>query len=135
MRQVAGGRQHGIVLVAPGFGGDDLRYRSAVDLARITFCYILFISLCALYGGVLNSLGRFAAPAAAPVMLNIALIGALIVSALWFDAPAHALAWGVAAAGLLQFVWLWLAARNQGMTLAPRRPRLRPRGGRRARPV
>ncbi|MGH6942965.1 MAG: murein biosynthesis integral membrane protein MurJ [Geminicoccaceae bacterium] len=115
-----------IVLVAPGFGDDDVRYQSAVDLSRITFCYILFISLCALYSGVLNSLGRFAAAAAAPVMLNLTLIAALILSALWFDAPAYALAWGVAAAGLLQFVWLWLAVRNAGMVPALRRPRISP---------
>jgi putative peptidoglycan lipid II flippase len=115
-----------IFLTAPGFGVDDPRYHSAVEFSRITFCYILFISLTALYGGVLNSLGRFAAPAAAPVMLNLSLIGAMIVSVLWLDAPAYALAWGVAAAGLLQFLWLWISIRREGMAPALRRPRLTP---------
>jgi putative peptidoglycan lipid II flippase len=115
-----------IFLTAPGFGTDDPRYHSAVEFSRITFCYILFISLTALYGGVLNSLGRFAAPAAAPVMLNLSLIGAMIVSVLWLDAPAYALAWGVAAAGLLQFLWLCVAMRREGMVLALRWPRLTP---------
>ncbi len=115
-----------IFLTAPGFGTDDPRYHSAVEFSRITFCYILFISLTALYGGVLNSLGRFAAAAAAPVMLNLSLIGAMIVSVLWLDAPAYALAWGVAAAGLLQFLWLWLSIRREGMAPALRWPRLTP---------
>jgi putative peptidoglycan lipid II flippase len=115
-----------IVLMAPGFGADDPRYERAVEFSRITFCYILFISLTALYGGVLNSLGRFAAAAAAPVMLNLSLIGAMILSALWLDAPAYALAWGVAAAGLLQFLWLWLSVRREGMAPRLRRPRLTP---------
>jgi putative peptidoglycan lipid II flippase len=115
-----------IVLMAPGFGADDPRYDHAVEFSRITFCYILFISLTALYGGVLNSLGRFAAAAAAPVMLNLSLIGAMIVSVLWLDAPAYALAWGVAVAGLLQFLWLWLSVRREGMAPRLRWPRLTP---------
>ena len=82
--------------------------------------------MTALYGGVLNSLGRFAAAAAAPVMLNLSLIGAMIVSVLWLDAPAYALAWGVAAAGLLQFLWLWISIRREGMAPALRWPRLTP---------
>jgi putative peptidoglycan lipid II flippase len=115
-----------IALMAPGFAPGSVRYEGAVEFSRITFVYILFIALVALYGGVLNSLGRFAAAAAAPILLNLCLIGALILGALWFDAPAHALAWGVAAAGLAQCLWLWLAVRREGMAPALRRPRLSP---------
>jgi putative peptidoglycan lipid II flippase len=115
-----------IAVMAPGFEPGSLRYEGAVEFSRITFVYILFIALVALYGGVLNSLGRFAAAAAAPILLNLCLIGALILSALWFDAPGYALAWGVAAAGLVQFLWLWLALRREGMMPALRRPRLSP---------
>jgi putative peptidoglycan lipid II flippase len=115
-----------ILVMAPGFETEGLRYQSAVEFSRITFCYILFISLTALYGGVLNSLGRFAAAAAAPVVLNLCLIGALILSALWLDAPGHALAWGVAAAGVLQFLWLRIAVARESMAPALRRPRLSP---------
>ena len=61
-------------------------------------------------------------------LLNLSLIGALIVSVLWLDAPAHALAWGVAAAGLLQFLWLRSRVRREGMAPALRRPRLTPAG-------
>jgi putative peptidoglycan lipid II flippase len=115
-----------ILVLAPGFEPGGVRYQGAVELSRITFVYILFIALVALYGGVLNSLGRFAAAAAAPILLNLCLIGALALSALWLDAPAQALAWGVAAAGLLQLLWLRLAMRREGMTPALRRPRLSP---------
>jgi putative peptidoglycan lipid II flippase len=115
-----------ILVMAPGFETDGLRHQSAVEFSRITFCYILFISLAALYSGVLNSLGRFAAAAAAPVVLNLCLILAMIASALWLDAPGRALAWGVAAAGLLQFLWLRIAVARESMAPAPRRPRLSP---------
>ncbi len=115
-----------IRVMAPGFEVGGERYEAAVDLSRITFCYILFISLVALYGGILNSIGRFAVPAAAPIVLNICLIAAMLASHLWFDAPAYALAWGLAAAGLGQFLWVLIAARREGMAPAFRRPRLSP---------
>jgi putative peptidoglycan lipid II flippase len=115
-----------ILVIAPGFEPGSVRYEGAVELSRITFVYILFIALVALYGGVLNSFGRFAAAAAAPILLNLCLIGGLALSALWLDAPARALAWGVAAAGLLQFLWLRLALQREGMALALCRPRLSP---------
>ena len=115
-----------IRVFAPGFEVGGVRYEAAVDYSRITFCYILFISLVALYGGVLNSIGRFASPAAAPIVLNLVLILALLLSAVWFDAPALALAWGVAFAGLAQFVWLRVSLAREGMTIGLRRPRLTP---------
>jgi putative peptidoglycan lipid II flippase len=115
-----------VAAIAPGFERDGERYEAAVELSRITFVYILFISLVALHSGVLNALGRFAAAAAAPIILNLCLIAALLISAAWFDAPAPALAWGVAIAGLLQVLWLRLAARRAGLLPAPRRPRLSP---------
>ena len=115
-----------IRVMTPGFEVGGERYEAAVDLSRITFCYILFISLVALYGGVLNSLGRFAAPAAAPIILNLCMVIGMLSSHLWFDAPAHALAWSLAAAGLAQFLWVYAAARREGMAAPFRRPRLSP---------
>jgi putative peptidoglycan lipid II flippase len=115
-----------IAIFAPGFEQGGARYENAVELSRITFVYILFISLTALYAGVLNSIGRFAAAAAAPIVLNIAMITALGLSALWLGMPALALAWSVAAAGLLQFLWLRIALAREGITLKLRRPRLSP---------
>lgn len=115
-----------IRVMTPGFEVGSERYEAAVDLSRITFCYILFISLVALYGGILNSLGRFAVPAAAPIILNLCLIAGMALSYFWFDATAKALAWGLAAAGLAQFLLVFAAARREGMALPLRRPRLSP---------
>ena len=112
---------------APGFAADPAKFDLAVLLTRITFPYLLFISLVSLMAGVLNSLGRFWAAAATPILLNLSLIGALIGLANVLDTPAHALAWGVAGAGLAQFVWLFVHVRRAGMRLGIGRPRLSPR--------
>ena len=92
---------------APGFflAEDPLRYQLTSDMIRITFPYLLLISLTGFCGAVLNSYGRFAVPAFTPVLLNIALITAAIVAAPYFDEPAFALAWGVLAAGILQLTF------------------------------
>ena len=116
--------------IAPGFAGDADRFALAVELTRITFPYLAFISLVALYGGVLNALDRFAAQASAPIILNLSLIAALLLFADRFLTPGHALAWGVAVAGVLQFLWLAMAAARAGVPLGLPRPRLTPeRGG------
>ena len=77
-------------------------------------------------GGVLNSLGKFAAVAATPVLLNLCLIGALLGLSGYMPTSGHALAWGVALAGMVQFVWLVAALRRAGMSLRFPRPRLTP---------
>lgn len=110
--------------IAPGFADEPDRFALAVELSRITFPYLAFISLVALYGGVLNALDRFAAQASAPILLNLSLIAALLLFADRFRTPGHALAWGVAVAGVLQFLWLAMAAARAGMALALPRPRL-----------
>lgn len=112
--------------IAPGFAADAGRFALAVDLTRITFPYLAFISLVALYGGVLNALDRFAAQASAPIILNLSLIAALLLFADRFATPGHALAWGVAVAGVLQFLWLAAAAARAGIPLGLPRPRLTP---------
>jgi putative peptidoglycan lipid II flippase len=92
-----------VKIIAPGFLSDPAKYDLTVDLNRVMFPYIFFISLVALASGVLNSMGHFSAPAAAPVILNLAMIGAVGVFTTYFDVPAYkALAWGVLAAGVLQ---------------------------------
>ncbi|WP_374440115.1 murein biosynthesis integral membrane protein MurJ [Stella sp.] len=112
--------------IAPGFADEPGRFALAVELTRITFPYLAFISLVALYGGVLNALDRFAAQASAPILLNLSLIAALLLFADQFPTPGHALAWGVAVAGILQFLWLALAAARAGIPLGLPRPRLTP---------
>lgn len=98
----------------------------AVSLSRVTFPYLLFISLTALLGGILNSLSRFAASASAPVLLNLVLIAALLAAQDGEVMTARWLAWGVAAAGLLQFLWLLWACRRAGVRLRLRLPRFTP---------
>ncbi|HKJ89260.1 MAG TPA: murein biosynthesis integral membrane protein MurJ, partial [Gammaproteobacteria bacterium] len=110
-------------VLAPGFGDDPHKLALTVDLLRITFPYLFFISLVALAGGVLNTFGRFAAPAFTPVLLNLAMIGAALLGAPYFDQPITALAWGVFAGGILQLLFQWPFLRRLGMAL---RPRFRP---------
>lgn len=111
-----------------GFLDDPAKFDLAVLLTRIAFPYLVFMSLVALLGGVLNSLHRFWAAAAAPILLNIVLIVVLIgiVAAGTGNTPVtgQALAWGVCAAGLAQFLMLWIACRRAGMKLKLRRPRM-----------
>ncbi len=109
---------------APGFLDEPEKFDLTVLLARITFPYLLFVSLTSLIAGVLNSLGRFAAAAATPVLLNVCMIGAILFLAPYSPSPAHALAWGVSGAGVVQLVWLYSALVREGIVLRLPRPRL-----------
>jgi putative peptidoglycan lipid II flippase len=119
-----------MMVIAPGFSPASEKFDLAVELTRICFPYLLFMSLTALQSGVLNSLNRFTAAAAAPILLNIALIGANVVA--WFAgtgdsaATGRILAWGVFVAGVAQFALLAVACRRAGMPLIPRWPKLTP---------
>ncbi|MFQ5984352.1 MAG: murein biosynthesis integral membrane protein MurJ [Alphaproteobacteria bacterium] len=114
-------------VIAPGFGDEPDLFALAVRFTRRTFTYLLFMALVALLGGVLNSLYRFAAPAAAPILLNVVLIAALLGAAeRGQTAVGHALAWGVAAAGAGQFLWLVVACRRAGVSLSLPRPHFTP---------
>ena len=93
-----------IRLFAPGFVDDPEKLALAGEMLRITFPYLLLISLTALAGSILNSYGRFAVPAFTPVLLNISLIGATVLLSPYFDQPVMALAWGVAVAGVAQLL-------------------------------
>ena len=115
-----------VAVVAPGFRDEPEKFRLAVEFARITFPYLLFISLVSLQGGVLNSLDRFAAVAATPVVMNLCMIGGLVTLAPLAATPGHALSWGVALAGAAQFLWLALACARAGAPLRLPRPRFTP---------
>ena len=91
-----------VLVFAPGFIGQEQKLDLTTQMLRITFPYLLFISLTALAAGVLNSYGRFAIPAFTPVFLNIILILAAIYLAPYLSDPVTALAWGVLFAGLVQ---------------------------------
>ena len=112
---------------APGFADDPYRFGLAVQLAQVTFPYLLFISLVSQLGGVLNALGRFAAAAATPIILNLCLIAAILGLSPFLETPGHALAWGVAAAGAAQFIWLMVACQRAEFRIRLLRPRLTPR--------
>jgi putative peptidoglycan lipid II flippase len=113
-------------IIAPGFRQEPEKFDLAVDLARITFPYLLFIALVALQGGVLNSVERFAAAAATPILLNLFLIAALLLMRQFGWRDGRALAWAVTAAGFAQFLWLLLACERAGLALRLPLPRLTP---------
>lgn len=111
---------------APGFLDNPEKFDLAVELTRITFPYLLFISLVSLLAGVLNSFGKFAAAAATPILLNICLIGAVLGFANTAETPGHALAWGVSVAGMVQLAWLLANSAKSGYRPRMARPRLTP---------
>ena len=90
-----------IEVLAPGFSHEPHRFALAVSLTRITFPYLLLITLVTLWGGILNALHRFAAAAAAPILLNLSMMATLALYA-WFGGAAYAAAWGVLISGVLQ---------------------------------
>lgn len=94
-----------VALVAPGFVGEDGRFDLATLMLRFTFPYLLFVSLTAFAGGVLNTYGRFGVPAFTPVILNIVLIAAAIWLSPALEQPGMALAYAVFVAGLLQLLF------------------------------
>jgi putative peptidoglycan lipid II flippase len=94
-----------VAIVAPGFIGDDGRFEMATLMLRFTFPYLLFISLTAFAGGILNTYGKFAAAAFTPVLLNLSLISAAIWLAPMLDEPGMALAYGVFIAGVVQLLF------------------------------
>jgi putative peptidoglycan lipid II flippase len=92
-----------IMIFASGF--DETKHVMASDMLRITFPYILFISLTAFAGSILNTYKQFAVPAFTPVLLNLSLIGCAIWLSPMMDIPIEALAWGVLIAGITQLLF------------------------------
>ena len=116
--------------IAPGFNADPEKFRLAVLLTRITFPYLVCMSMVALTAGILNALGKFSAPAATPIVLNLVLIAVTLFAAVsgFYDQPEAGViqAWGVTIAGFAQlFVVAW-AARGLGMDPGFCWPRLTP---------
>jgi len=94
-----------VTISAPGFIEDQSKFQLTVELLRITFPYILFISLVSLAGGVLNTYGQFMVPAFTPVWLNVAFITAAVLIAPYFDHSIFVLAWAVFVGGILQLLF------------------------------
>ncbi|MGQ3674772.1 murein biosynthesis integral membrane protein MurJ [Xanthobacter sp. TB0139] len=112
-------------LLAPGLSDDPFRFDLAVSLTRITFPYLALISLVTLMSGTLNACERFAVPAAAPVLLNLSMIGTLLAAGL-FPSAGHAAAWGVLIAGVLQVLMVGADAERAGIGVRLGRPRMDP---------
>lgn len=112
-------------LTAEGFYGDE-RFDLAVDYGYVVFPYILFMSLAALFSGVLNATGRFAAAAAAPVLLNIFACTALIAGAVSGGEVIRWLITVIPIAGVAQLALVWVATERAGISIRPGRPRLTP---------
>ena len=114
-----------VAAMAIGFH-DDMRFDLAVHFSRITFPYVFFICLAALYSGVLNAMGRFAAAAATPILLNLTTIAAAFGITPFLGSAGYALSWGILAAGLIQLSWLVYSARQVDMSLRIKWPRVTP---------
>ena len=113
-----------VMVFAPGFIETPERYELAVSFSKITFPYILFISLAALFGAILNSLNKFAAPAATPVLLNIVLVTTMLVYE-WFDISAGmALSIGVFIGGIVQCLFLYIVCWRSGVKLRIKIPKI-----------
>ena len=110
---------------AEGFAGNE-RFDLTVDFGRVVFPYILFISLAALFSGMLNASGHFAAAAAAPVLLNIFVITTMAIAYFVGGPIAQVLIWTVPFSGVAQLAVVWVAVRRAGFRLEWRWPRLTP---------
>ncbi len=104
---------------APGFAADAGKFDLTITLTRITFPYILFMSLVALAGGILNSWSKFALPAFTPVLLNVTFIAMALFAAPYFNPPVLALAWAVFIGGILQLAIQIPALRQIAMMPRP----------------
>jgi putative peptidoglycan lipid II flippase len=112
--------------IASGYADEPQKFALTVFLSRITFPYLLLISLVSFFSGILNSLTKFAAAAFAPALLNVAMLVALIIVPTGGVKSATALAVGVTIGGVLQLILLWHGARRAGVSLRLRKPRMTP---------
>lgn len=115
-----------IPLLLPGFKKTPERLCYAIAFTRITFPFIFFISLTALYSGILNSLDRFAAVAASPMAGNMAIIATIMAFSSQMQSPGHAFAVGVILCGVIQLLWVWVPALRLGYGLRIIWPRITP---------
>lgn len=116
-----------IYAIAPGFADDPVRYDMAVSLSRITFPYLLFISLTALLGGVLNAHNKFAPFAGAPILFNLSLIIALLYFTNYTQNAGYAMAYGIVVAGITQFLLLLYFVFRNNIRIRFKKPEFTPK--------
>lgn len=108
-----------VAILAPGFANDPGKIELATELSRLTFPFLLFISIVSFQSGILNSLNKFAAPAAAPVILNLMMILSIFIFVPFSTTAAHGIALGVTTAGFIEILWLAYFLRRQKVFIKP----------------
>lgn len=108
-----------VYLFAPGFGIGSERSILATEMLRLTFPYLMFVSLTAMCGAMLNTYGYFGIPAFTPVLLNICMITAAFYLSPHLTPPILSLAWGVLAAGIVQFLFQLPFLHHRGLLMKP----------------
>lgn len=108
-----------VLLLAPGFADDPGKLELTTTLSRITFPFLLFISIVSFQSGILNSLGKFAAPAAAPVILNLMMIASVFIFVPLSFSPAEGISWSVTFAGFVEILVLRCFLRRQDVRITP----------------
>lgn len=108
-----------VEVLAPGFAGDAGKTALATSLCRITFPFLFFISIVSFQGGILNSFEKFAAPASAPIILNLTMIFSAFVFVPFMPTAAHGIAWGITLAGVLEMLYLYVALRRIDVRIHP----------------
>ncbi len=115
-----------VLITAPGYSDNKEIFDLAVSLGRITFPYIMFMSFLAFYGGMLNSIGKYAAFASAPILLNVVMIISVAFVNMT-ETKAHALSWGVFFAGIAELLWiLYFAKKHKLLVTKFQKPKLTP---------
>lgn len=113
------GMPYVVDVLAPGFYNDAGKTELAVELCRITFPFLLLISIVSFQGGILNSFEKFAAPAAAPIILNLTMIFSAFVLVPFMPTAAHGIALGITIAGFLEVLWLYVFLRRIDVRIHP----------------
>ncbi len=108
-----------VEILAPGFSNDPGKIELAASLSRITFPFLLFVSIVSFQSGVLNALGRFAAPAASSIILNLIMIASAFLFVPFSPTPAHGIAVGVTVAGFVEILWLAHFLHRENVWLKP----------------
>ena len=108
-----------VAILAPGFAGNEGKLELATNLCRITFPFLLFISIVSFQSGILNSLNRFAAPACTPIILNLTVITSAFLLGNIGPTRAHGLACGITLAGILEILWLRYFIRKEDIRISP----------------
>jgi putative peptidoglycan lipid II flippase len=116
-----------LYVLAPGFAGNHGKFALAVALTRIMFPYLFFVCLTALFSGVLNAMGKFAAAAAAPLLFNLFSIAFILLLTPYTQNPGYAFAWGVSVSGVAQLALVYWAIRRAGMKFTLPKLRFTPR--------